>query len=157
MNIELLTKALQHYVLSAECHESDRDKVFDAIAECNELNERLLRDMLWDGAVYLVSAEDITKILNITTYDIYGKLARSYKGNVPFGEYEFAVRKQCELNEMTIRVLMLGYDVISDLWLSNEESGDHNPDGTFMTANDMQDICCEQENEDALVHSQRIP
>lgn len=130
MKLELLTKALKHYVLSADCKESDREDVFDAIIECSAVAERFDGRDIWKDTAYIVAAGSMDMLLNMATYDIYGQLAKPRNGNVSFSLYEDTVRSY-GLKDMSTSALMLGYDVLSDLWRSNEESGDHNPDGTF--------------------------
>ena len=131
MKLELLTKALQHYVLSAECSESDRQHVFDAISECNQLSERFDSKKIWQDTIYIVSAESMSDLLNMATYDIYGKLAKVHGDELPFEYFAHAVRKEY-LPELTNCSLELIFDILSDLWRDNEANGAHNPDGTFM-------------------------
>ena len=130
MKLELLKTALEHYVLSADCSEDNRKNVFEAIAECNELIERYESRDIWKDTVYLVSSESLSDLLNLATYDEYGKLARIHNGNVPFPYYADKVRKW-QHTDLTNRSLELGYDIVSNLWHDNEEQGKNKPDGTF--------------------------
>lgn len=134
MKLETLTNALRHYLLSADAQ--DVHSVFDALEECNALAERFSGRDIWKDTLYLVSADSLDTLLNMATYDIYGKLAKPRKGIVSFSLYEDTVRTY-GMDDMTRSSLMLGYDIVSDLWLSNEESGDHNPDGTFRHSTEL--------------------
>lgn len=130
MELRILKEALEHYVLSADCAAEDRRKVFDAIAECNEQAERYDSRELFLDSVYLVTTDSLSDLLNLATYDEYGKLAKAHNGSVPFDCYTHAVRKWM-LNDMTNRSLQLGYEIIRDLWRDNEADGCHNDDGTM--------------------------
>lgn len=141
MKLELLTKALRHYALSADCTSDDRELVFDAIDECSAQAERYDSRDLWRDTVYLVSADSLDNLLNMATYDIYGVVAKRLKGQTEFHHYEHAVR-QYGLDDMTKSALMLGYDIISDLWRENEANGDHNVDGTFKRTNENDAVNC---------------
>lgn len=130
MKLNVLKEALQHYVLSADCSESNRKQVFEAIDECTELAERFDCRDIWKDEVYLVSSGSLSDLLNIATYDDFGKLARLHGTDVPFDYYAHDVRK-FNLTDLTNRSLQLGYDIIHDLWRDNEADGCHNEDGTF--------------------------
>jgi hypothetical protein len=130
MKLNLLKAALEHYVLSADCADADRSDVFDAIAECNELAERFIDRDSWQDCVYLVSASSLADMLNQTTYDDFGKLAKVHGNDVPFDYYAYNVRKWF-MSDLTNRSLQLGYDIVHDLWADNENDGANNPDGTF--------------------------
>lgn len=130
MKLNNLKKALEHYVLSADCPADERQDVLDAIAECNEVAERFDSHDIWKDAVYIVTSDALSDLLNIVTYDIYGKRAKLHGEKFPFSYYTHDVR--CNVNtELTNRALELGYDIIADLWHDNEADGCHNPDGTF--------------------------
>lgn len=152
MKLETLKKALEHYVLTADCSAEDRPDVFDAIAECNELAERYINRELWKDCIYLISADSLSDLLNMTTYDDFGKRAKIHGNDVPFDYYASDVRKWY-LQDLTNRSLQLGYDIIHDLWHDNEVDGNHNPDGTFyrgfgtLTTDDIsliRDVLCEK-------------
>lgn len=123
MNLTLLTKALQHYALSADCNESDRKCVFDMIGECHEQLERNLHTLIKNDNAYLISDDTLAKMFHQTTYGLYGKLAKDFKGKAPFSMYDHVVRTECEFVEMTTRMMMLGYDLISDVWHCVEDDG----------------------------------
>jgi hypothetical protein len=129
MKLEILKKALEHYILSADCSEADRQNVFDAIAECNNQIERYYSRELWMDTVYIVTSDSMHTLLNKVTYDNYGKLKKSC-GQVPFEWYAEDVRKAFDM-DLTNEVLQLGYHFVSDLWNDNEADGENNPDGTF--------------------------
>lgn len=146
MKLKLLKEALQHYVLSADCSDDDREQVFEAIDECTELDERVLYRELWKDEVYIVSIDSLLGLLNAATYDDYGRLARKLGHDVPFKCYADAIR-EWNFTELTNRAVQLGYDLICDLWRDNEAYGSNNSDGTFnrgfgsLTSEDVSIIC----------------
>ena len=146
MKLDNLKKALEHYVLSADCPADERQDIFDAIAECNELKERYADRDMWKDCVYLVSASSLSDLLNHTTYDDFGKLARVHGNDVPFDYYAGKVR-QWFLSDMTNRSLQLGYDIVHDLWGDNEAYGNNNPDGTFKLSDTLQHVKAEENSE----------
>lgn len=93
---------------------------------------------------YVVCASAAVDLMNIATYDIYGKLARDncpvgsinehvvlkpLDDFVKFDDYKAAVKQQIDCIHGSI--IEVGYDIVSDLWFDNEKLGDHNDDGTF--------------------------
>lgn len=131
MKITTLQKALDYYLQSAECHEEK--EVYNTLSAIKELaatKDRLQDDDLWKGSVQVISSSQLTDFLNLTTYDIYGKLARTHNGKPPFEYYAHNCRQNL-IEDLTNDQLMFGYDFLSDLWQANEETGDNNEDGTF--------------------------
>lgn len=132
MKLRLIKEALEHYVLSADCSENDREEVFMAISECAQLEERYEDRDLWKDAVSLITNSDLLDFLNFTTYDILGKLNRINDGEAPFESYAREVRRMPGY-QLTDGQLRAGYEFIMDLWHDNEAygCGYNNPDGTF--------------------------
>lgn len=130
MKLNILIAALKHYALSADCPEEDRDEVFAALASCTRTEERYEYNDLWHDSCYVLAADTLDDLLNIATYDWYGRLQKKYgEHRLPFYMYAAECRKY--IDNITDEQLELGYDVISDLWHDNETDGSHNEDGTF--------------------------
>lgn len=133
MKIELIKKALRNYAASAECPNNERNDVFEALDEIAETVERYDYMEMWKGDALLIPLPAVIDILNETTYDDYGKLARIHSGIAPFEYYAHKVRKEhCDgFGMLTDRQLRCGYDLLSDLWDDNDKNGSNNDDGTF--------------------------
>lgn len=129
MKLRLIKEALEHYVLSADCSEKDREEVFIAISECARLEERYNGRELWQDAVSLITTSDLLDVLNQTTYDILGKLNRANDGYAPFESYAREVRHTLGY-QFTDNQLRSGYEFLMDLWHDNEAYGVNNEDGT---------------------------
>jgi hypothetical protein len=144
MELKLMKEALKHYALSADCSAADRDKVLEMVGECQATIDRMKADdwITKDGClVQVIPSIVLTDFLNLTTYDDYGKLARQHGGECRF---EYYMRKVQDIglgfSMLTADQVMCGYDYLSDLWHDNEESGEHNPDGTLKRISDNQAI-----------------
>lgn len=131
MKLRILEDALKHYMLSADCNNEDRQEVESALTTCVAVAERYDDRELWQDSVQLITTNTLMDLLNTTTYDIYGKLARTNNGEVAFSEYAHAVRENTFLRPLTNGQLYCGYDFISDLWSANECTNNNNADGTF--------------------------
>ena len=80
----------------------------------------------WDNCVDLI---------NELYYDDYGRL-RKAKYAVPTIEAWIAETKRTHtvgLDVFPAEAIERAHDFIGDLWLDNEQHGDHHPDGTFNT------------------------
>lgn len=132
MNLYLIKRACEAYLISADCSDSERSQLFHILEEFGAILER--REYLddWHTTGTFICYPILTDILNELTYDIYGKQARVRHGNVPFEYYAYDCRKHsfwlCNLTNNQLRV---GYDLLSDLWNDNEQNDSHNSDGTF--------------------------
>ena len=133
MTTTLLRKALHDYL---DHNTTTADDYEDALAAIKELDEidRLESasgaGKVWRHECYIVHAEDANYMLNELTYDIYGKLfAQSGCGSVGYDLYAAAVRKY--FAHISTPLMESGYSLISDVYDDNEQSGCHNPDGTF--------------------------
>lgn len=86
---------------------------------------------IWDWQVLPISMNDACNILNVTSYDEYGKLARANNGQVSIEDFEQVVYKQYIFDDMYREFLSSGYDIVKDLWDENEAYGNNKPDGTY--------------------------
>ena len=135
MKLDILTKALRQYVLSAECAEYDRPHAFDALIECIQTEERYADRDLCKDTVCVIPSLCLTDAINLIAYDDFGRLAKPRGGNVPFDVFAVAARKYTALEQLTNEQLAGGYYYISDLWHDNEANGEHGQDGTFKRDN----------------------
>lgn len=135
MDIRILKEALKHYVQSADCPTENRDKVLEAIGECQATIDRLISNEDPDDFGFTVRTIPflvLSDFLNILTYDIYGKRAKAHGTKFPFSYYAHDVYKAFfNTDLLTAEQLLDGYEVIADLWQDNEANGEHNSDGTF--------------------------
>lgn len=72
-------------------------------------------------------------LINELYYDDYGRL-RKAKYAVPTIEEWIAETKRTHIVGLDVfpaEAIERAHDVIGDLWLDNEQHGDHHPDGTF--------------------------
>lgn len=130
MKLNILKAALEYYALSADCSNEDRQEVFAAITSCAQVIERFDNSDLWKNECYVLSTDALDDLLNLATYDLFGKRQKAYGDHrLPFDHYASECRKYIE--GLTNEQLQLGYDIICDLWHENEADGAHNPDGTF--------------------------
>ena len=134
MDIRIMKEALKNYAQSADCPAKDRGKVLEAIGECQATIDQILACGDYDDIMYdvcTISSITVTDFLNLTTYDIYGKLAKTHGGRCQLSHYIHAIRRDLFLETLTAAQLELGCNFLADLWSDNEASGEHNPDGTF--------------------------
>ena len=129
MKLETLKAALTYYAQSAEC--IDRHDVFVALDECARLDERFESKSTFKDSVTVITSGTLLDMLNITTYDTYGKLAVAHGGRASFDSYAHACRTDLMFEELTNEQLLDGYGYIADLWSENQSTGDNKPDGTF--------------------------
>ena len=126
LNINVVKNALIQYLHSIT-DENVRIEIFKSIDDCNELINTTSTE-----SVCLVSPFTLSTLLNLTTYNDYGKLKRQ-TGNVTPKQYYELVRNNLWLDEITDSNLQLGYYLVRDLWNDNEHFGHNNPDGTIKT------------------------
>ena len=126
LNINVVKNALIQYLHSIT-DENVRIEIFKSIDDCNELINTTSTE-----SVCLVSPFTLSTLLNLTTYNDYGKLKRQ-TGNVTPEQYYELVRNNLWLDEITDSNLQLGYYLVRDLWNDNEHFGHNNPDGTIKT------------------------
>lgn len=131
MKLTTLREALSHYICTAHLDSNERLDVVETIEELARVEERYTDSSRCEDAVCVVTINDITQLLNIATYDIYGRLAVNRPSNhLSFVVYAEAVRSKLDV-ELTDTTLESGYFFIHDLWQDNEELGCNNADGTF--------------------------
>ena len=131
MKLDILKAALEHYITSADCSEADRKEVSSALASCVQAAERYVSSDIWSNECYVVTADAFDNLMNIATYDIYGRQRRLHGDNMALHHYMDAVRSGYCLEELTNEQLEFGYEIVAYLWDDNEQQGCHNEDGTF--------------------------
>ena len=136
MKSTTLMNALTLYLQSADCSSNgDLEDTVLAVKQLAAVQERNHDADLWHYEVFVITAWTLDNFLNFMTYDTYGKLAKAaLPDKVPFSCYANNCRKLFGLDDLTDDALMLGYEIISDLWADNESDGLHNDDGTAYTA-----------------------
>ena len=125
----LLRKALLDYLDRDTITEEDRNSINAAIAELDEIEQRAGADDAWKHECYILHADSVCDLMNISTYDDYGKMYVKQHGTVNYVDYERMVLKYKPT--ITTAAIELGYDIVHDLYDENEQQGEHNPDGTF--------------------------
>lgn len=135
MTIDILLEALQMLKDRGDNPDYKDRVIHDSLTELRSLRSDISEDSrdTWKGSVHVITACNALDIQNALLYDVYGKLAREYDGNVPFLSYIAAARAQFGFNEASIAFLRSGYSFLSDLWGDNEVNGNNGPDGTFAT------------------------
>lgn len=130
MKLDLLEKGLRLLILN----ENDTAEAKQALAELNEIQQRVGRQDIYKGDCFVLHAATVDDLLNIATYDAYGEIyAKMHRigHEVSFGDYEKVCREQYGLEYAPLSAIQVGFDVIGDLYRDNEEQGCHKPDGTF--------------------------
>lgn len=82
----------------------------------------------FDGQLYLVHAADMCDLLNTSLYDVYGRLYVKHNGSVECSQFGAEVKKFYQLSRSAIE---LAFDIISDMYATNEANGCHRPDGCY--------------------------
>ena len=129
MKLELMTKALQQYLLT--CEQSEMIDVSQALFECAQTSERYDDRPLWKDECRVVPVNTLIDMVNELAYDDYGKLARQNNGTAPFSEFATAARNHLCFTQLTDCQLKDGYYFLADLWHDNETHSYNNPDGTY--------------------------
>ena len=130
MTLELLKAGLQKLIDDGQLIDESKK----AIAEIEEVQRLAAPDDIFKGECYVLHSTTVSGLLNIATYDAYGKLYVEYNGDVARGDYEAVIRRMYECDCLPNSAVELGYDIISDLYSDNEALGCHRPDGTFIHA-----------------------
>ena len=128
MKLETIKKSLELY-LTTVTDETERIGIQNSIKECEQQIERYQSRDIWKDTIYIITPNSLVDLLNISTYDGFGKMKRT-NGSVTLEQYRELVNKRMFM-DLTDGSLQLGLDVINDLWTDNEQYGDNNPDGTF--------------------------
>jgi hypothetical protein len=116
-------------LLTQTTDESVRTDIHQSITDCNEQIDRYDDIDYFDGRICIVSTSSITTLLNILTYDDYGKFYKT-NGSCSFEQYSELVRTKYDL-DLTDSTLESGYYLIRDLYRDNERFGHNNSDGTI--------------------------
>jgi hypothetical protein len=126
MNLERVRKAVE--LAAAQPGGIDYQMELD---ELLELEERIRKeeDDAYVGCIQFVDTMAMLDLMNMSTYDDYGKLAKAHGRDATFDEYATEVRKWHPT--LTDENLHCGYDYVKDLWSDNEATGSNNEDGTF--------------------------
>lgn len=134
MNLEILQKALRSYVVHEDCTVDEKYEALQALESCAKTSERFTEKDIWKSDVYVVPAPAIVDMLNILTYNIFGKRAKLHGPDFPLSYYTHDCRAfggDQISDQLADEVYELGYDVVRDPWIDNEHAGIHNADGTF--------------------------
>lgn len=148
MKLELLTKALRQYI--ATCPSSEIEDVSKALIECSQTANVYNDRELWKDECCIVPISTIIDVVNVSAYDIYGKLARQTDSNVPFSKFATEARYHTCLEQLTDAQLEDGYYYLSDLWHDNEANGYNKPDGTYQFDHEESTISCLRQSFDIV-------
>ena len=88
-----------------------------------------------DIFVTIASTYSIVNLLNVATYDVFGRLLKTYEPGRPqySRRVKFEYREYCRsmFGELTNSQIDDAAAFLLDLWCSDEEEGANNPDGSF--------------------------
>lgn len=129
MTTTLLRKALLDYLDSTIVTEEDYNAINAAIVELDEIEQSAGANDAWKHECYILHADSVCDLMNMATYDEYGKMHVKQHGTVTYADYALMVLNY--MPTMTTAAIELGYDIVRDLHNENEPQGAHNPDGTF--------------------------
>ena len=129
MTTTLLRKALLAYLDNTTVTEEDCNAINAAIVELDEIEQRTGANDAWKHECYILHAESVCDLMNMATYDEYGKMYVEQHGKVNYADYERMVLNY--MTTMTTAAIELGYDIVRDLYDENEQQDAHNTDGTF--------------------------
>ena len=129
MTTTLLRKALLDYLDHTTVTEKDYNAINATIVELDEIEQRAGTDDVWKYDCYILQSDAVCDLMDMATYDEYGKMYVKQHGTVNYADYEHMVLKY--MTTMTTAAIELGYDIVRDLYNENEQQGEHNPDGTF--------------------------
>lgn len=130
MTLELLKAGLQQLINQ----EQYADEAKQAIKEIEQVQQLAGPDDIFKGECYVLHSETVSDLLNIATYDAYGKLFVEHNRAVSLDDYEKVIRCQYGCDLMPSSAIELGYSIIGDLYEDNEDYGCHKPDGTFRSS-----------------------
>lgn len=154
MEIKLLKDALTHYVSTADCSQNGQvAQCLQAFAELTEAEQAITNAGHDWYAVYPVPCMVIDGLVNQLFYDTIGRLIKSHTLGMTLDQVRAstylrqtihslaleAIQQSHELltaDQLTQSTLDGGIDLVIDLWLDNEASGDNHPDGSFCPSTD---------------------
>lgn len=129
MTTTLLKKALYDYLDNNTVTISDKEQIEAFIKDCDDIERKAGDDSIWKYECYILHAEDVSDLLNVATYDSYGKLYVANDHNVSLEQYTADVDEH--YHAVPESVIQLGYDVTHDLYSDNDDLDSHYADGTF--------------------------
>lgn len=122
MELSVLKSVLEFYLNSG----NESESVERLLDDCNELIDRGFEP---DDTVQIIPDLTVMDLLNISTYDEFGKLLKQ-NPETTVDEY----RQICTdlfTTDLSTTTVESGYYFIRDLWSDNEHYGHNNSDGTF--------------------------
>ncbi len=122
MELSVLKSVLEFYLNSG----NESESVERLLDDCNELIDRGFES---DDTVQIIPDLTVMDLLNISTYDEFGKLLKQ-NPETTIDEY----RQVCNdlfTTDLSTTTVESGYYFIRDLWNDNEHYGHNNSDGTF--------------------------
>ena len=153
MKMTTLIEALM-LLRHVQSHDADAVReIDDSLLELMQLRKYVKQDIsasVYDDACYVISASAACDLINIATYDIYGKLARvnCAVGEIHNTDTAIAARRSNLVKladyKRDVQWLIDGIDgsiledffgFLDDLWTDNEQFGNNKPDGTFDHSN----------------------
>jgi len=129
MTTTLLKKALHEYLNNSTVTSNDKEQIEAFIKDCDDIERKAGEDSIWKYECYVMHAEDVSDLMNIATYDSYGKMYVANDQNVKLEQYTANVDEH--YHAVPESVIQLGYDVVHDLYYDNEDLDSHYADGTF--------------------------
>ena len=135
MTTTLLKKALYDYLDNNTVTISEKEQIEAFINDCDDIERKANDDSIWKYECYVMHAEDVSDLMNIATYDNYGKLYVANDQNVSLEQYTACIDNY--YHAMPNSVIQLGYDVIYDLYSDNNALDSHYADGTFNPLGDF--------------------
>lgn len=136
MTTTLLKKALYDYLNNNTVTISDKEQIEAFIKDCDDIERKANDDSIWKYECYVMHAEDVSDLMNIATYDSYGKLYVANDQNVSLEQYTADIDNH--YYAIPDSAIQLGYDVIHDLYSDNDDLGSHYADGTFNPLGDCE-------------------
>jgi hypothetical protein len=132
MNTNLMRNALTSYLSMSSITDKEREQSIRALEELSAVEERAFNADVWDNEAVVVPMEAWDDLLNQLTYDIMGRRMRRHNGNVRPDFYYADVRKALlGMEAVPNCYLKVGYEILRDLWMTNEAEHSNSYDGTF--------------------------
>ena len=136
MNLKILETALKQQLVSGKCTNEETRQIAEALIECSNLHEVYSSADIWKDEVLVVTPETALQYVGDILYDAYGRRCRSLNvKQLPFDQFKALARLDFRLKDVSVEVLQYSYDVLSDLWVENDEEGSNNPDGSYKNDN----------------------
>lgn len=136
MTTTLLKKALYDYLDNNTVTINDKEQIEAFIKDCDDIERKAGDDSIWKYECYVMHAEDVSDLMNIATYDSYGKLYVANDQNVSLEQYTADIDNH--YYAIPESIIQFGYDVIHDLYSDNENLDSHYADGTFNPLGDYE-------------------